>query len=280
MTPVGEKDKYLTAVDGDVVRNALLRTRREFLGLVATGVGASVAGCPGTTAPAAGIDPQPATPTPTTDSRPGPGSGPEFDPETVQAARTLALDVRDSVLVLADGEEDLVGTGWYYADRDLVVTAGHVAQSVRDPVGWLPDGRRVGMEKLGATHAYDTDVGALRADVTADPLPAGDAAALERGQPLVGVGHPAQSGYWTIALGRFRGYDTGSHDLRATVPASGGFSGGPVLTLDGAVVGHVSGLWRAASTPPAVYGPDDALLGARLERIDTVRSTVGGWTDD
>jgi len=217
--------------------------------------------------------------TTTTTSPPGTSEDESFDDETVERARSVGIAARSSVLVLTDDEDQPHGPGWYYDAEDVVVTAGHVYDSGGDLTGWLPDGTRVPLEQLGTGFREEGDVAGASTSVTRTPLPAGDPEDLDEGQPLVALGHPGDVGYWYISLGRFEGYNPRTDTLLSSIPSIGGFSGGPTLTLDGAVVGMLVGL-QDADGARTVYGPDDRTAPPpRHEGIDTVTELVEEWTD-
>ena len=126
----------------------------------------------------------------------------------------------------------------------------------------------------------------LRADLPDVPaLSLGSVDALDPDQPVVTVGHPARLGEWVISLGRFAGYRESIDWVLSTVPADDGNSGGPLVTLDGAVVACVSGTTRRVSNrldrPEKVFTsfprPDDLTAGAS---VGTVERWVREWRSE
>ena len=173
---------------------------------------------------------------------------------------------------------DVEGTGWYFRETDVAVTAGHLLIGADGWIGWQPNGTRVSLTPLGESRLAGIDVGAVRTDEPGVTLPAGDDEALDRGQPLIGVGNPGATGNWVISLGRYLGRtDEEADGFRSTVPAQGGSSGSPTLTLDGEVVGLHSG---RNGTDGSVYGPDDTPLVSEHVGIDAINTELDGWLDE
>lgn len=214
-----------------------------------------------------------------------------FSEETIERARSVGKKIRESV-VAAMRDGDIFATEWYFGDADLVTSAGH-AFRFEDPAeeptfdAWLADGRSLELTLLDSGWSggsRETDVAALRASVPGDPLPPGDPGDLTEGQPLVTVGHPGDVGYWVISLGRYRGeVDHWSDSFSGSVPAVGGTSGSPTVTLDGEVVGmHVaiggSDIEGYRSAPEAVYGPGEVTEPSRHIRIDVVEEFLAEWS--
>jgi S1-C subfamily serine protease len=213
-----------------------------------------------------------------------------FDDATVDTAAMVGERVAESVVKLpetvpSDGPFFTPGgaTGWFRRPNE-VVTNAHVAD--RLPVtftGTLRDGTTIDLETVAVSsgpYNEPMDLALLRTDHEGTPLPVGDAGRLESGQPLVLVGHPTHFGDWTVSLGRYTysgaeladaGIDGDEADERglpsprpsgftAVVPAQGGNSGSPVVTLDGRVVGtiwfgwqSVPGAMETTSDEPFVY---------------------------
>jgi serine protease Do len=128
----------------------------------------------------------------------------------------------------------------------------------------------------------------MRSDVAGPPLTPGNADDLEPGQPLVQVGHPGGVGNWVIALGRYLGEtDTEADGFLTSIPSEGGSSGSPTVTLDGEVVGLLSGGEFVGNssqnaTEPAsttVYGPDDHPERGEHVGIGAITDWIERWTD-
>jgi S1-C subfamily serine protease len=212
-----------------------------------------------------------------------------FDQSTVDAAVAVGERVAESVVKLPgvvsnDGPFFTPGgaTGWFRRPGE-VVTNAHVADRLPETfTGTLRDGTEIELETVAVSagpYGEPMDLALLRTDYEGTPLPAGDAETLETGQPLVIVGHPVHFGDWVTSLGRYvysgaaladAGVSDAEADKRglpsprpsgftAVVPAQGGNSGSPVVTLDGTVVGTIWFGWQ--SVPGAMgSGLDDPFV--------------------
>lgn len=172
-----------------------------------------------------------------------------FPPEVVEKARQVGLQARDSVVLLdiqgPKPEEEFGtggGTGWFI-DKGLVATAGHNVDTKGAKItGRMLSGDRFDLEVI--TSKLEPDVALLRTDYTkAPPLSLGSSKELKIGQPLVMVGHPGGIGEWIISLGPKVEKPEGQEGpaLSARIPSRQGNSGSPILTLDGKVIGLVTG---------------------------------------
>ena len=223
-------------------------------------------------------------------SRPRRPENSSFDAETRQRAKEVGLATREGVvyLQLRSAEGFYVGTGWVF-DGDHVVTNAHVVGQGSDVTCYTLGGDQLPVERVGTSRT--PDVALLRADGDLPAaLPTGNAADLDRGQPLVQVGHPGSVGNWVVSLGRFKRrtgvFGTGE-TLRSTVPTARGNSGSPLVTLDGDVVGmtfasttQMSRLPGAAPEPsdPTVresFDPESTALHVAVGRVE---SLVEEWT--
>lgn len=163
-----------------------------------------------------------------------------FSNETLSGAETVGADVQQSVVKVVGSEGRRGGTGWVYDDGQIVTNAHVVRQGSSYTVTTF-DGETVNAERVAYVSDMQPDVGLLSAEVSAPPLSRGSVDELERGQPLLTVGHPSGIGEWLISLGRFERYEKRVNWVLSTVPASQGNSGGPLVTLDGDVIGMISG---------------------------------------
>ncbi len=164
----------------------------------------------------------------------------EFSQEIVDKARAVGIEARKSVVFLEITKEDGSGHATaYFLEGGLLLTSGHNVQGAVTIKGYTIDGDTFSVEVINWSH-IPVDVAVLRTDYTKAPgLPVGSSERLKEGDPLVQVGHPGGIGNWVITLGEF----VMMHGSRliGTVPSAGGMSGSPVLTLDGKVVGILSG---------------------------------------
>lgn len=172
-----------------------------------------------------------------------------FTPEIVEKARQVGLEARDSVVLLdirgPKPEEEFgtgQGTGWFI-DKGLIATAGHNVDTKGARIkGRLLNGDTFDLEVVNSK--LEPDIALLRTDYTKAPfLSLGSSKELKVGQPLVMIGHPGGIGEWIISLGPKleKKEGQGGSTLSARIPLREGNSGSPVLTLDGKVVGLVTG---------------------------------------
>jgi serine protease Do len=219
------------------------KSRRDVLKVGLTGVAAGSAGCLGLrselaprTASSDAGDPE---------SRSGATDTGEFSSDAFERAEATARDARDGVVTVR-GENGSGGTGWVIdADRGHVVTNSHVvAESTSFSIETFA-GATAGAARIGYHESLVPDVALLETDADGlTELPVGNEADLEPGDPLVTVGHPGAVGNWIMSIGRHDSYEPGIDWLLSTVPTSRGNSGGPLMTVDGEVVGVVSGSTR------------------------------------
>lgn len=193
----------------------------------------------------AGTDTRPGPETPT----PGPPVDETFGEATRQTASDVGTSVRESIVVLR-GDRSL-GTGWVVGDGEIV-TNSHVVDGDSTLSVETFDGRTGTAERVGFHEDLIPDVALLETDVSAPTLGLGSLNDVSRGDPLITIGHPGSVGRWIISLGRHLSVRDGLDWVLSTVPTDQGNSGGPLVTLDGAVVGVVSG-----STSPAGDGRVD-----------------------
>lgn len=180
-----------------------------------------------------------------------------IDEETVERAGEVGQRLRESVVFL----ESSLGprtrsnaTAFCYGGSEYLVTNAHNVTESEEFTAWTYGGDRYDAELVEYVSSRRPDIALLRVDgLDLDPLPRGTSESLERGQPLVQVGHPSIMGNWIITVGPFE-EDTafGSSGLRTRVPGIQGNSGSPLATLDGDVVGVTYG-----ATSPERRGPDD-----------------------
>jgi putative serine protease PepD len=138
------------------------------------------------------------------------------------------------------------GTGWVYDSEGHVVTNQHVVGDAREVTVRFADGREVDAEVVATDPS--SDVALLRLESTNDlpaPLERGAAEGLQVGDPVVAIGSPfGLQGSLTTGvvsgLGRTitAPNEFGIDDVVQTDAAlNPGNSGGPLLAVDGRVVG-------------------------------------------
>lgn len=135
-----------------------------------------------------------------------------------------------------------LGSGFIVDANGTIVTNNHVVAGADEITVQLDDGTELAATLLGRDEK--TDLAVLKVDA-GKPLPAiawGDSDALEVGDWAVAIGNPfGLGGTVTSGIVSARGRDIGSgpYDdfIQVDVAINRGNSGGPLLALDGAVVG-------------------------------------------
>lgn len=161
-----------------------------------------------------------------------------FSTETLDRAQSMAREARHAVVKVSTRGS---GTGWVLdGERGHIVTNAHVVGKSEFATIETFDGGTAEATVVGAERDLIPDLALLETDFEGPPsLPTGDGTALARGDPLVAIGHPGTVGDWITTIGRFEA--TTNEWILSTTPTSQGNSGGPLLTLEGTVVGVVSG---------------------------------------
>lgn len=138
---------------------------------------------------------------------------------------------------------DGVGAGiiWPSARRSIVMTNAHVVPRRRGDLLIVEDdaGHRTDAEVIARD--AERDLALLALDEVADEWPApariGDPRALRVGEIVVALGHPFGVG-GALSFGIVHAAPSGNDSwVRADVRLAPGNSGGPLATLDGAIVG-------------------------------------------
>ncbi len=145
---------------------------------------------------------------------------------------------------------DAVGTGFVVRSDGLIVTNAHVVEGAVEVTVSTPDGRHLAADVVATDQEHDLAV--LRVDASDLPaLTLGDSANLAVGERVVAVGYALDlSGGPTVtsgiisSLGRTINAQESNGNVRTYADAlqtdaalNPGNSGGPLVTLDGAVVG-------------------------------------------
>jgi serine protease Do len=157
----------------------------------------------------------------------------------------LAESARKSVVVIMfagrDGKQQGLGTGFVLSKDGLIATNLHVIGEARPITVQLPDGKR---HEVTAVHASDRHLDLAIIKVNAKNLTRlelGDSDALKNGQAVVALGHPRGLEYSVVS-----GVVSGRRDVEGTkmiqlaIPIEQGNSGGPVLDMQGRVVGVIT----------------------------------------
>lgn len=165
------------------------------------------------------------------------------DAKTVEQ---LAAQAKESIVVIQnagrDGKQQGIGAGFVISEDGLIATNLHVIGEARPITVQLADGSE---HEATAVQASDRklDLAIVKIDTKKKlkPLPMGDATKLAQGQAIVALGHPRGLEYSVVA-----GVLSGKRDiegismLQLAIPIEQGNSGGPVLDMQGRVVGVVS----------------------------------------
>src|SRR5262245_10224490 len=157
----------------------------------------------------------------------------------------LAEKTKASIVVIhhtgREGKRDGLGAGFVVAADGLIATNLHVIGDGRPISVQLADKTK---HEVIAVHASDrkNDLALIKiAAKNLTPLPLGNSDALKVGQPLAALGHPQGLEHSIVAgvLSAKREVE-GIPMLQIAMPIEQGNSGGPVLDLDGRVVGIVT----------------------------------------
>ncbi|WP_245835289.1 S1 family peptidase [Natronolimnobius baerhuensis] len=210
----------------------------------------------------------------------------EFSTDIIERAETMARDARNATVTVG-GEGGSGGTGWILdANKGYVVTNSHVVIDNNSFSIQTFDGDSSSATRIGYYEDMIPDVALLQMDLEGiQELPIGDRSNLTKDDPLVTIGHPGTIGNWIMTLGRHKEYDEVFDTLYSTVPTSRGNSGGPLLTLEGNVVGVVSGS-RLANDSEDDFSKSDVLYTQLPERdklttsapVETLLESVDEWT--
>src|SRR5437773_2497092 len=176
------------------------------------------------------------------------GAGRADDNPKADKAKTveqLAESAHKSVVVIMfagrDGKQQGLGTGFVLSKDGLIATNLHVIGEARPITVQLPDGTR---HPVTAIHASDRALDLAIIKVNAKdliPLELGDSDGLRNGQAVVALGHPRGLEYSVVS-----GVVSGRRDvdgmkmIQLAIPIEQGNSGGPVLDMQGRVVGIVT----------------------------------------
>lgn len=206
---------------------------------------------------------------------------------TQSALAQVSNDLADAVeraaasVVTVNARRRMPASGIVWNNAGLLVTANHVVERDEEITVGLPDGREVPATLLGRDQG--SDLALLQAAAT-DLTPATRATADARvGHLVLAVGRPGPSGpmasFGSVSLvgGRWRRPRGGQIEgfIRADVAMLPGFSGGPLVDAQGAVLGlNSSTLGRGAglTVPNKAI---DAIIGALQTHGKVKRGYLG-----
>lgn len=155
-----------------------------------------------------------------------------------------AVERAGRAVVAVDGRRRLAASGIVWQDGGIVVTADHVLERDEDIAVTLPDGRKVATTLAGRDPGSDLAVLRL-VGASGSPADLAPANSVKVGHLVLAVGRPGTSapvasfgivstlgGAWRTARGgAVEGY------IRADLALYPGFSGGPLVDVQGRVVG-------------------------------------------
>tara|TARA_B100000809_G_scaffold74450_2_gene72203 strand:+ start:1359 stop:2006 length:648 start_codon:yes stop_codon:yes gene_type:complete len=185
----------------------------------------------------------------------------------------LYLTVKPSIVRIVT-PESAVGTGWAI-EEDLIVTAFHVIEGFTfDRLSvFIPtdDGTE---EVIGRVIGWDKmpDIALLRIEATLSPLPLGNLGSADVPEPILGIGW--SNGVEGFPSAKFGVVTTVKHypdlDVRAFQSDAAfdpGDSGGPVIDMDGNVVGIMQFIRTMNSSGVRILGQQTALHVSSLKEI-------------
>jgi regulator of sirC expression with transglutaminase-like and TPR domain len=164
-------------------------------------------------------------------------------PPEIEGVQALVARVQPSVVVITVGDRDGrtlgVGSGVIIKENGLIATNLHVLGEGRPLTVRLFDKREFPVTQI-YSHEKSQDLAVVK--IEAEGLPAlelGDSDALEQGQPTVGFGNPQglEHSVVTGIISALRKDVDGMSMIQLAIPIERGNSGGPVVDLEGKVVG-------------------------------------------
>lgn len=184
------------------------------------------------------------------------------------------------------------GSGWIYSGDGYIVTNNHVVGTETQVEVDFASGLKTYGNVVG-TDAY-SDLAVIKVDVAASelqPLAMGDSDILQVGQTVIAIGNPfGFSGTMTTgiisALGRALatlnqasggGYFSNADIIQTDTALNPGNSGGPLLNLNGEVIGINSAIETAASTTSGE--PANSGIGFAIS-INSVKRVVPSLIQD
>ncbi|HEX5105899.1 MAG TPA: transglutaminase family protein [Pirellulaceae bacterium] len=158
------------------------------------------------------------------------------------SVKDLATKVKNSIVVIShggrEGGQQGLGTGFVIDKAGLIATNLHVIGEARPISVQTADGKSLAVK---AVHASDRALDLAIIQVEATDLPAlelGNAAKLAQGEPVVMMGNPQGLKHSVVSgvVSGTREID-GRDMLQLAIPVEPGNSGGPVVDMQGRVLG-------------------------------------------
>ena len=156
-------------------------------------------------------------------------------------AAELAETIRPSLVKITQiGREgtDGIGSGFIVSEDGLIATNLHVIGEARRLRVEMHDGKTHEVTVVQASDSHH-DLALLKIDAKGlNPLPLGDSSKVRQGEPIVAMGAPEGLGFSIVqgVLSATRDVD-GLEMLQVAVPIEKGNSGGPLLDMQGNVLG-------------------------------------------
>ena len=171
----------------------------------------------------------------------------EADPNEVNALLRRLLSAQSDAPRRDDGPTGSLGSGFVIREDGLIVTNRHVVVGARTVRVRIPDGREVSATIVGSDAV--TDIALLKID--AGRLPAlrlGSSQVVAVGDAVIAIGNPYGLGQSVSAgiisaRGRILEDDPYIDFLQTDAAINRGNSGGPLVTMDGTVVGVTSAIF-------------------------------------
>jgi serine protease Do len=198
---------------------------------------------------------------------------PAQQPPAAKSVVELTKLAQPAVVVITfdgrDGKKQGLGTGFIISADGLIATNLHVVGEARPVTVQTADGKKY---PVTAVHASDRglDLAVLRIDARGLPrLELGDSDALKEGQAVVALGHPRGLEH-SVVSGVVSGRPTieDRQMIQLAIPIEPGNSGGPVLDLQGKVVGIVT--LKSQLTPNLGFAMPVKALASLLRRPNPI----------
>lgn len=179
-------------------------------------------------------------------------------------------------IVRVEARRRLAASGIVWSADGHIVTASHVVKTDEGIQVGLADGSKVSAKLIGRDNT--TDLAILQAEASLTPPAWADMSEVRVGHLVLALGRPQRTVQATLgvvsALGQNWRTPAGgklSHYLQTDVVMYPGFSGGPLVDVDGAVMGlNTSGLMRGVSVAVPVQSlqsiAEDLVAHGRVRR--------------
>ncbi len=167
----------------------------------------------------------------------------QLDEASTEQVVKQSADAVVLIFVLdSSGKEKSLGSGFVVSLDGKIVTNYHVIKDAEKALVKLSNGAFFPMESILASDAK-RDLALIKVNGKNLPtLPVGDSKAVLVGQRVVAIGSPLglENTVSDGIVSALRDEDDGVSWIQTTAPVSPGNSGGPLLTMDGKVVGVIT----------------------------------------